>query len=84
VRDGTTGWLVHAADPEKLANAILEALADRAEAERRAAAGRALVTRLLAVDRTAAEIATIYDRLAGKPRVTTIIAGHAPRGAAAR
>jgi glycosyltransferase involved in cell wall biosynthesis len=67
VRDGSTGWLVHAADPVQLANAILEALADRAEAERRAAAGRALVTRLLAVERTAAEIAALYAKLASPP-----------------
>jgi glycosyltransferase involved in cell wall biosynthesis len=70
VRDGSTGWLVHAADPVQLANALLEALADRAEAERRAAAGRGLVTKLLTVERTAAEIAAVYERLVGTARLT--------------
>jgi glycosyltransferase involved in cell wall biosynthesis len=78
VRDGSTGWLVHAADPVQLANAILEALADRAEAERRAAAGRDLVTRLLTVERTAAEIAALYGKLVG-----TAVAAQAPRAEAA-
>jgi len=68
IRDGTTGWLVHPGDPARLADAILEALADRAEAGRRATAGRALVTRLLAVDRTAAEVAALYERLVGRAR----------------
>jgi glycosyltransferase involved in cell wall biosynthesis len=67
VRAGSTGWLVPPADPLQLANAILDALADRGEAERRAAAGRALVTRLLAVERTAAEIAGLYQRLVRSP-----------------
>jgi glycosyltransferase involved in cell wall biosynthesis len=68
VRNGATGWLVPPADPVRLANAVLEALADRAEAERRAAAGRELVTKLLSVERTAAEIAALYERLAGTPQ----------------
>ncbi|MCC6848629.1 MAG: glycosyltransferase family 4 protein [Deltaproteobacteria bacterium] len=68
VRDGATGWLVPPADPVRIANAILEALADRAEAGRRAASGRTLVTRLLAVDRTAAEIAALYARIGGRSR----------------
>jgi len=53
VRPGATGWLVPPATPVQLANAILDALADRPEAQRRAAAGRDLVRKLLTVERTA-------------------------------
>jgi len=74
VRDGATGWLVPAADPVALANGILEALADRAEAARRAAAGRDLVTKLVTIERTAAEIAALYERLAGAASTAGIAA----------
>ncbi|MBM4284529.1 MAG: glycosyltransferase family 4 protein [Deltaproteobacteria bacterium] len=43
VRPGETGWLVPAGDAKALARAIREALADPAEARRRARAGQALV-----------------------------------------
>jgi colanic acid/amylovoran biosynthesis glycosyltransferase len=42
---GETGWLIPPEDPQALAQAIRAALADPAEAGRRAAAGRALVAR---------------------------------------
>ncbi|HEX6900840.1 MAG TPA: glycosyltransferase family 4 protein [Thermoanaerobaculia bacterium] len=43
VVDGETGWLVPPEDPEALAKALEEALADPEEARRRGAAGRARV-----------------------------------------
>lgn len=45
VRSGETGWLVPPEDPVALAAAIREALANPAEARRRAIAGRELVAR---------------------------------------
>jgi glycosyltransferase involved in cell wall biosynthesis len=60
VIDGETGWLVPPRSPEHLADAIHEALADPAEAGRRARAGQALVRRLFAIERSAAEVEQIY------------------------
>jgi glycosyltransferase involved in cell wall biosynthesis/peptidoglycan/xylan/chitin deacetylase (PgdA/CDA1 family) len=45
VRDGETGWLVPPEDPEALAAAIISALAQPEERERRALAGHELVAR---------------------------------------
>lgn len=45
IRSPETGWLVPAADPEALAQAVREASANPAEARRRALAGRELVAR---------------------------------------
>jgi glycosyltransferase involved in cell wall biosynthesis len=63
VIDGETGWLVPPRDPERLAAAILEALENRDEARRRAAAGQALVRKLFDVRRTGREIASIYAQV---------------------
>jgi glycosyltransferase involved in cell wall biosynthesis len=63
VVDGETGWLVPPRDPERLAAAILEAFADPVEARRRARAGQELVARLFSVERTAAEVAAIYEKV---------------------
>jgi glycosyltransferase involved in cell wall biosynthesis len=63
VVDGETGWLVPPRAPTALADAIREALADPAEARRRAVRGRALVRELFPVERTAREIAAIYERV---------------------
>ncbi len=49
----------------RLAAAIREALGDREEARRRAAAGRAHVRELFDVERTAREIAELYRRILG-------------------
>lgn len=45
VRPGETGWLLPPGDPQALAGAIREALADPTEARRRGLAGRELVSR---------------------------------------
>lgn len=63
VIDGETGWLVPPRDPRHLAETMLEALGDRDEARRRAAAGQALVRRLFDVERTGREIASIYEEI---------------------
>jgi glycosyltransferase involved in cell wall biosynthesis len=60
VVDGETGWSVPPRSPRDLAEAILEALANRDEARRRAKSGRELVRELFDVRRTGAEIAAIY------------------------
>src|SRR5262249_30878700 len=52
VIDGQTGWLVPPAAPDRLADAIEEALRDRDEARRRARAGQALVRQLFTIERT--------------------------------
>jgi glycosyltransferase involved in cell wall biosynthesis len=64
---GETGWLVPPRSPRDLANAIVEALANRHEARRRANAGRDLVRRLFDARRTGAEIASIYRRILPAP-----------------
>jgi len=63
VHDGETGWLVPPRDPSRLAEAIVAALCNRAEGRRRALAGRTLVRRLFAIERTADEILALYDRV---------------------
>ena len=45
IQDGDTGWLTAPGDPEALARAVAAALADPAEARRRAERGRDLVAR---------------------------------------
>lgn len=74
VIDGETGWSVPPRSPRDLAEAILEALAHRDEARRRATAGRELVRELFDVRRTGAEIAAIYGTILGRqigPAATT-------------
>jgi glycosyltransferase involved in cell wall biosynthesis len=53
VRDGETGWLVAPDDPEALAAAAREILANPAEAERRAGNARKAVAERFAAERTA-------------------------------
>ncbi|WP_139491600.1 glycosyltransferase family 4 protein [Brevibacillus dissolubilis] len=60
VYDGETGWLVPPRDEEKLAQAIIEALSDPAEAQRRAAQGRELAVRELDVNKTARDVLAAY------------------------
>jgi glycosyltransferase involved in cell wall biosynthesis len=68
---GETGWLVPPRAPERLAKAIREALLDRTEAQRRTAAGQALVRELFAVERTAAEVADIYRAILSGVTIAT-------------
>ena len=63
VRDPDTGWLVPPRSPQRLANAILQALRDPDEANRRALRGQALATKTLDVRRTAAEVFDLYHRV---------------------
>jgi glycosyltransferase involved in cell wall biosynthesis len=67
VEDGGTGWLVPPEDPEALAGALAEALADPAEAARRGAAGRRRVDqRFRPAHAAAAWMRWVgYDRLRG-------------------
>jgi glycosyltransferase involved in cell wall biosynthesis len=82
VVDGETGWLVPARDPAALAAAIGAAIADSAEARRRALRGRELVQQLFPVERTAREIAAIYERVVA-PRGTAAARGSASAESAA-
>jgi glycosyltransferase involved in cell wall biosynthesis len=63
IRDGETGWLVPPRKPAELRRAIIEALRDKAEANRRAMAGLQLAQELFDVERTAREVAEIYGRI---------------------
>lgn len=67
IQDGVTGWLVPPRDPEALANAILDGLKNREEAQRRALAGQRLTRQLFDVRRTGAEIRHIYGTILGHP-----------------
>ena len=60
VIDGETGWLAPKANPSALAEAIGTALANPAEARRRAEAGRDLVQTLLDVRRNGEDVAEFY------------------------
>lgn len=61
IRDGDTGWLVPPRNPAKLAQAVVEALRNKAEARRRTIAGRRLVQELFDVERTARQAAAAYE-----------------------
>jgi len=74
VIDGETGWLVPPATPDRLADAIDEALGNRDEARRRARAGQALVRQLFTIERTAADVELIYRAVLGTPAVTERVA----------
>jgi glycosyltransferase involved in cell wall biosynthesis len=63
IEDGKTGWLVPSRNPEALARAILEALQNREEAQRRAAEGRKRARRLFDVEKIGREIAGIYENV---------------------
>lgn len=63
IREGETGWLVPARDPEALARALRDALTRPEEAARRARRGLALTRQVMDVRRSAAEVADIYERM---------------------
>ncbi len=60
VRDGATGWLVPPADPDALARAIDEALANPIRAQAYAAAARVRVRRRFTVDRMVEKTLAVY------------------------
>lgn len=60
VRPGDTGWLAPPANPQALAAAIIEILANPDRAQELARRGQALAKHLFDVRRTAGEIAEIY------------------------
>ena len=66
IRPGTTGWLIRAADPERLARAVQEACADPREARRLALAGRDLVAREFDSKRNYTRLKALFDGLAGE------------------
>jgi glycosyltransferase involved in cell wall biosynthesis len=76
IRDGETGWLVPPRNPVVLARAMVEALRNKAEAERRAARGSRRAQELFDVERTAREVAAMYKRVLLQ-RTTT---GDLPKG----
>jgi glycosyltransferase involved in cell wall biosynthesis len=65
IQNNKTGWLVPPQNPEALARAVLEALENPEEALTRATQGGQLARRLLDVEKTAREIASIYYKLLG-------------------
>jgi glycosyltransferase involved in cell wall biosynthesis len=63
VADGKTGWLVPPHDPQRLADAIQEALSDPEEARQRAERGQTLAQNLLDVGQTARQVYDIYHKI---------------------
>jgi colanic acid/amylovoran biosynthesis glycosyltransferase len=61
VREGDTGWLVAPGQPAALVQALLAALADPIEARRRAAQGRALVSREFDSERNYARLKELFE-----------------------
>jgi len=63
IRPGETGWLVPPGDPQALAQAVIEALADPAEARRRARAGKKLVRQEFDSRKNYGQLKTCLERL---------------------
>ncbi|MGA8224532.1 MAG: glycosyltransferase [Candidatus Acidiferrales bacterium] len=81
IREGETGWLVPPRNPAALAHAMLDALADKEEAQRRTLAGQKLARHLFDAERTGRETAAAYEKiLARRPArsMTQLIATHQP------
>ena len=64
--DGETGFLAPARAPQELARRVCQILADPALARRMAEAGRARAAELFSVERMAAAIEALYERLLGR------------------
>jgi glycosyltransferase involved in cell wall biosynthesis len=71
VRPGQTGWLVPPADPPKLAEAIEQALGDRAAARAGAVRGQALAREMLDVNNTVKDVLKAYWRITAGATVGT-------------
>jgi glycosyltransferase involved in cell wall biosynthesis len=64
VQEGVSGRLVPPRNPRAIADAIVDSLQNRAEAQRLTLAGHKMTRDLFDVDRTAREVAEIYAKLA--------------------
>jgi glycosyltransferase involved in cell wall biosynthesis len=69
VRHGETGWLVPPANPQKLADTIIEVLQDPVHAKEMSNYGKDLAIQLFDVRRNAEEIIEIYKNILGKRHV---------------
>jgi glycosyltransferase involved in cell wall biosynthesis len=63
IRDGETGWLVPARNPQAIARAVLDVLTNPEKAQKRTVCGKALARDLLDVEKTGREIAAIYTKI---------------------
>jgi glycosyltransferase involved in cell wall biosynthesis len=63
IEENRTGWLVPAHNPEALARAMLEALANKEEARRRTLEGQKMARHLFDVERTGRETAATYNKV---------------------
>ena len=68
IEDGRTGWLVPPHNPQALATAMLDALRNREEAQRRAIAGRQRAEQLFDIEKVGAEVAAIYGNVLTRSR----------------
>lgn len=68
VTDGDTGLLVEPGDIDRLAHAITRLLGDRALADRLGQRGANVARTTFTMERNAAQVAAVYDRLAGAPQ----------------
>lgn len=66
IADGVTGWSVPPRNAEAAADAILEALDNPAEAQRRTQSGKQLVLEMFNPQRTGREVAQIYQHILDK------------------
>lgn len=71
VKDGQTGLVVNRADPKDLARALTDLLGNPEKARALGIAGRKLMLERFTLDRTAAELAELYQRLLTKNRRRT-------------
>jgi len=70
VKDGRTGWLVPSQDPPALAEAILDALRHEDKATELARNGEVLAREHFDVQKTAAQVLTIYKQILSRRSVS--------------
>jgi glycosyltransferase involved in cell wall biosynthesis len=68
VQEGISGRLVPPRNPRAIAAAMLASLHNRAETQRLTIAGQKMTHHLFDVERTAREVAEIYDKLVDSPK----------------